>query len=254
MFETSVVRVQARAPERRFGLLSVSVAAHLAAITGVVAASIATVQVPDHAPRQMDIYKVMTPPPILGSMGGGPKPKPAATQPVQPQKRETTPPRDVAPQIVPAHVTPQSNNDGPLTTPPGTDGAPAGDGQPLGVPWGSPIGVGTDGPPSNVQPVQPQPDVVYHVGEGVKAPVVIRRVSPAYPALAMKIRKSGFAIVECTIDKTGRIRDAHVVGSNFGAFEQPALEAVEQWQFAPGTKDGQPVDVQFELRVNFQIR
>jgi len=252
MFETSVVRVQARAPERRFGLLSVSVAAHLAAIAGVVAASIVTVQVPDQAPHQMEIYKIATPPPMLGSPNGGPKPKPAATPPVQPQKRDVAPPpRDVAPATVPDHVTPQANNDGPLTTQPGTDGAPAGDGQPLGVPWGVPTGVGVDGPPSNTPP-QP-PDVVYHVGEGVKAPVVIRRVSPLYPALAMKIRKSGFAIVECTIDKTGRIRDAHIVGSNFVPFEQPALEAVQQWQFAPGTKDGQPVDVQFELRVIFQI-
>jgi len=253
MFETSVVRVQAKAAERRFGLLSVSVAAHVAAIAGVLAASLATTRLPDRAPNQMELIRVAeAPPPMLGSPNGGPKPKPAAAAP-QPQKREVTPPpRDVAPQFVPDHVTQQPGpaTNGPLTATPGNDG-PAGDGQPLGMPWGRPDGVTPDGPPSNLPP--PPPDVVYRPGGEVKAPVVLRRVSPMYPALGIKIRKSGFAIVECTIDKTGHIRDAHVVGSNFTPFEQPALDAVQQWLFAPGTRNGQPVDVMFELTVTFQI-
>jgi protein TonB len=252
MFETSVVRVQAKAAERRFGLLSVSIAAHVAAIAAVVAGSIATVQLPKRAPNQQEIFRVETPPPMLGSQNGGPKPKPAVTPPQAPPKRDTAPPpRDVAPQVVPEHVTPAP---GPDTTGPANannDGV-TGDGQPLGVPWGRPDGVVPDGPPS-VAP--PPPDVVYHLGEsGVKAPVVVRRVSPPYPAIALKIHKSGFAVVACTIDKSGRIRDAHVVGSNFAAFEQPALDAVQQWLFTPGTRNGVPVDVEFELRVTFEVR
>jgi TonB family protein len=61
-------------------------------------------------------------------------------------------------------------------------------------------------------------------------------------------------IVECIIDKTGHIRDAHVVGSNFGAFERPALDAVQQWLFAPGTLHGEPVDTIFDLTVKFEVR
>ena len=65
---------------------------------------------------------------------------------------------------------------------------------------------------------------------------------------------SGSVVLQCVIDKTGHIRDVHVVNSSFGAFEQPAIDAVQQWLFSPGTLNGQPVDVLFELTVKFQVR
>lgn len=250
MFETSVVRVQAKAAERRFGLLSVSLAAHAAAIIGVLAASVASVRLPDRAPNQMEMLRIGFVPPLQGgSPNGGPKPKPAAAQPVTP-KRETAPQQTVAPRVVPDTVVPQpgptspSNDDvvGPADGP--------GNGQRIGVPDGPPDGLPIGAPQP---PAPPQPDVVYRVSANVKAPVVLKRVNPIYPAIAVHGGISGFAVVDCIIDKSGHIRDARIVGSSFGAFEQPALDAVQQWVFAPGTRDGQPVNVEFELRVTFQI-
>jgi hypothetical protein len=46
----------------------------------------------------------------------------------------------------------------------------------------------------------------------------------------------------------------HVATSSFGAFEQPAIDAVRQWVFAPGTLNGQAVDTIFELTVRFQVK
>ena len=86
----------------------------------------------------------------------------------------------------------------------------------------------------------------------MKAPIVIHRVLPEYPRVAMIARKNGWVIVECIIDRSGHIRDQ--VGSSFAAFEQPALQAVQQWVFSPGTLRGAPVDTIFNLTVTFQLR
>ena len=55
MFETSVVRIQDRAADRRLGLLTLSIAAHAAIIIAIVAAGLASVNMPNQAPMQMTI-------------------------------------------------------------------------------------------------------------------------------------------------------------------------------------------------------
>ena len=248
MFETSVVQARAKAAARRPLLLTVSVGMHAAVIIGAVAASIATVSLPRQAPRQVTIPFFKEIPPMLGD-GGPKKTTPAATPPQQTVKRApATPPAVVAPTTVPDVVTPvaaqTSTADlGPLSntaTGPSTSdiGGP-------GVPWGSKDGIDI-GQQSKPEP----PPVVVRVA---KAPVVLHRVVPPYPPLMQKIRLNGFVILDCIIDPTGHIREAHVVGSSNPAFEQAALDAVYQWQFQPGTMNGVPVDVQFELKVSFQI-
>jgi len=89
---------------------------------------------------------------------------------------------------------------------------------------------------------------------GVTSPVAIHRVDPVFPQSMLRGRMGGWVVLQCVIDKTGHIRDVSVVHSSFGAFEQPAIDAVQQWLFTPGTLRGQPVDVIFELTVKFQVR
>jgi len=88
----------------------------------------------------------------------------------------------------------------------------------------------------------------------VKAATVIRRVEPLYPRLPLQAHMNGSVVLQCVIDKTGHIRDVRVLTSTFGAFEQPAIDAVQQWLFAPGALNGQAVDTIFELTVRFQIK
>ncbi len=246
MFETSVVQARAQAAVRRPWLLSISVAAHAAAIAGAIAASIATVSVPVSAPRQITIPFVPIPP-KLGDGGQQPRPKPAVTPPQTERRAPATPATVVAPSVVPNTVTPVAAAD----TGPSTDilGTPTtGDGTP-GVPWGTKDGVG-DGPPA---PTVVAPPKIYTMAEGIKAPVVIHRVTPPDPELGRRMHLSGFAVVECIIDQSGHVRDARVLSSSNAIFEQPALDAVRQWQFAPGTLNGAPVDVQFDLTVKFTL-
>ena len=78
MFETSVVRAGALAAQRRSGLVTVSIAAHAAAVVGAITLSIASIDFPKSVPRQMTMFRSVGPPPPLGTPEGGkpPQPKP----------------------------------------------------------------------------------------------------------------------------------------------------------------------------------
>jgi len=239
MFENSLVHARSRSLDRRFALLSFSIAVHTAAIAAVIAASVASTRFPSQAPKEVQLpilLPTISLPPALGT----PHPAARKSAPAAP-KTEALPRQDVAPATIPEQVQPAA-------TLPATDTAPHdGPVDDVGVPWGSKIGVRPDGPPSS--DAGPLP-----VGGDVKAPIAIRRVTPEYPRIALQARKAGWVLLKCIIDKSGHIRDAQVIASSFGAFEPPAIDAVQQWLFAPGTLNGQPVDVIFELKVTFEVR
>lgn len=241
MFETSVVRARVRSANHyRFLLLSFAV--HSCALVAVLTATLANTRMPLEAPRQMEMpvfMPVVSIPPALGTPNAQPKPKAA---PVQVKAPVTAPAAVTAPQVIPDQVPAQSGE------PAITTGKATGAGTAVGVPTGVPGGTGTD-----TSAVGRGPDVPLPITGDVKAPIVIRRVLPEYPRVAMMGRINGWVIVECIIDKSGHIRDAHVVKGSFAAFEQPALDAVRQWVFSPGTLGGKPVDTIFDLTVTFQV-
>ncbi len=92
------------------------------------------------------------------------------------------------------------------------------------------------------------------VGGDVKAPVVVSRVEPMYTESARADRVSGIVIVEALVDKSGAVRDAIVLKDLPYGLGESALEAVKQWRFAPAIRNGEPVDVLFNLTVNFKLR
>ncbi|HYC91209.1 MAG TPA: TonB family protein [Thermoanaerobaculia bacterium] len=97
------------------------------------------------------------------------------------------------------------------------------------------------------------PGPPYRVGGDVKAPVVIQRVDPVYPPEAKEKRIAGIVIVEAVIDRNGNVGDVKVLKSLPFGLDQAAADAVKQWKFRPGTRNGEPVDVIFNLTVNFKV-
>ena len=240
MFETAVVR--SRAVDRRMSWLTLSLAIHSAAIAAVLMASLASVRLPEQAPKQMMpfILPSVTPPPALGTPNARPAPPRPRPSTAPLPRVPVAPIPNVAPNIIPNTVQPVSDqpaNPGPETP---------------GLEIGSDIGVGTQ--PSTSTQIAPDANGPLMPGNGVIAPRVIRRVEPLYPPLALRAKIPGTVVLQCIIDKSGRIRDVRVAASTFGAFDQPAIDAVQQWLFAPGTMNGQPVDTIFELTVKFQVR
>ncbi|MEO6260423.1 MAG: TonB family protein [Thermoanaerobaculia bacterium] len=251
MFETSMIHAQVHGGERKAGVLTISLVAHGTVIAAVLLAGLHSTSFPDHAPKEMSYPLLPVPvsiPPALGTPDApqhraAPAPKaPTAAMPIQP----------TAPQLIPENVQPApgptftvvSGNVGP-------DGTSPASGEPRGVPWGSTNGVGVDGPPAAA--IEQQPDTPLHVTGDVKAPIVIHRVQPAYPRVALMGRMNGTVVVQCIIDRTGQVRDTRVVRSTFAAFDQPAVDAVRQWVFTPGSLHGRSVDTIFELTVSFRV-
>ena len=91
------------------------------------------------------------------------------------------------------------------------------------------------------------------MGGDVKAPVVLGRVNPMYSEEARQARVSGIVILEVLIDKTGVVREANVLKGLPMGLSEAAADAVRQWTFEPATKNGEPVDVVFNLTINFKL-
>lgn len=236
MFETAVVHAHVRASH--FSLLSFSLAIHSAVIFAVIAASVASTRLPAQAPNQMS-YPLPTValPPALGT----PAPPKAAASRRTPKAVEAA----MAPATIPTTIAPVEAQ--PSTAGPSDGTATV---RTPGLPTGTPGGILTDGQPTGV----PDASGPLLVGNGVESPVVLHRVDPIYPPFAVRSRMNGVVVLECIIDKGGHVRDVRVARSTFAAFEQPAIDAVQKWLFAPGTLTGQPVDTIFELTVRFEVR
>jgi len=63
---------------------------------------------------------------------------------------------------------------------------------------------------------------------------------------------SGLVIVEAVIGRDGTVRDVRVVKPLPFGVDQAAADAVKQWKFSPGTRNGEPVDVFGVLTLQFK--
>ena len=84
--------------------------------------------------------------------------------------------------------------------------------------------------------------------------MAITRVDPQYTELARKARIEGIVIIEAIIDPSGNVTDARVLKPLPLGLDQAALDAVKRWKFKPGTLNGQPVPVIYNLTVNFRLQ
>ena len=90
---------------------------------------------------------------------------------------------------------------------------------------------------------------------GVTHPRKLSGEGPVFPEEAREKRFEGSVILQATIGVDGRVGETEVVRcSNPGVgFEEAAQRAVEQWRYAPATKDGEPVEVYFTVFVEFKL-
>ena len=243
MFESSVVESKKQKTGiQKYMTLPVSLALHAIVIGGALFGAVWNVDFPDNSPAQVAQYSVAAAPPPPPPPPPPPKSAPKVT-PVKPVEV----PKDVqnlAPTVVPDQVkqveTPASVQGADAGVEGGVEGGVAG-----GVVGGVVGGVITD--------TAPKVDAPLRVGGDVKAPVVITRVEPTYPEVARKARIAGIVIVECIIDKNGNVTNVQVLKPLPFGLDQAAADAVRRWKFKPGTLNGQPVDVIFNLTVNFKL-
>jgi protein TonB len=102
----------------------------------------------------------------------------------------------------------------------------------------------------DVRPAGPAP--MQHVSSGVMQGMLIDKVIPTYPAVAQATRTSGTVVLQATISQTGTIENLRVVSGPV-LLRQAALDAVKEWRYKPYMLNGQPVEVETAVSVEFKL-
>ncbi len=91
----------------------------------------------------------------------------------------------------------------------------------------------------------------WRVSGGVEQGLLIQEVKPVYPPLARQAGVQGEVILQAVIGKDGRIQNLRVVSGN-PLLVKAAWDSVIQWRYRPYLLDGEPVEVETQITVNFK--
>jgi periplasmic protein TonB len=89
------------------------------------------------------------------------------------------------------------------------------------------------------------------LSQGISQGLLIKRVAPKYPPAALQMHLEGAVQIEATIDKEGLVTNPKVVKGDH-ILAAAALDAVRQWRYKPYYLDGEPVEVETEITINFK--
>jgi protein TonB len=187
----------------------------------------------------------------------GPPPPPAAPQVLHAMKsvaRLIQGGRMMAPSVVPKHIVIMKEE----ALPPDTAGGVVG-GVPGGVPGGTLGGVlggiigGAAAPVASV-PAPPAPvKRIIRVGGKVTPPRQVYSAAVVYPPIAKVAKIEGTVVIDAIIDEHGDVVEARAVSGPpllLGA----ALKAVEQWKYEPTRLNGEPVSIEMQVQVHFNLQ
>jgi protein TonB len=138
-------------------------------------------------------------------------------------------------------------------TPPPTGAGVVG-GVPGGVPGGSMGGVigGIIGQTTTTAVPKVATPQRVRVSQGVSEGLLVHQVKPVYPALARSARIQGAVVLQAVIGKDGSIQNLKMI-SGHPMLAPAAIEAVKQWKYKPYFLNGEPVEVDTQITVNFTL-
>jgi protein TonB len=90
------------------------------------------------------------------------------------------------------------------------------------------------------------------VSAGVTSGLLVKRIQPNYPPLARQARIQGTVVLHAVISKEGAIENLTLV-SGHPMLAPAAIDAVKQWRYKPYLLNGEPVEVDTEVQVNFTL-
>ncbi len=174
-----------------------------------------------------------------------PPPPPPPAAPVKPiaRPRIVTPPRMVAPTVIPKTI--QVIKDEAPDVGVGVEG---GVGVPGGVAGGVLGGIIGGAPPPPPKPTQTR----IRVGGNVAAAKLTHQVQPIYPQIAKTAHVSGTVLLHAIIAKDGTIQELQYV-SGPPLLMRAAMDAVREWRYSPTLLNGEPVEVDTTIQVVFTL-
>jgi len=90
------------------------------------------------------------------------------------------------------------------------------------------------------------------VSAGVTNGLKVKDVKPVYPPLARQARIQGTVVLHAQISKDGAIEGLTLI-SGHPMLAPAAIDAVKQWRYKPYLLNGEPVEVDTEVMVNFTL-
>jgi len=94
----------------------------------------------------------------------------------------------------------------------------------------------------------------YASGGEVQAPKIIAKIQPVYPAVARTAGIQGTVILHAVIGMEGNPLQLRVMNNQIDPeLSRAAVEAVSQWRYRPTLLNGQPIEVDTIIKVNFTL-
>jgi TonB family protein len=101
--------------------------------------------------------------------------------------------------------------------------------------------VPTSGPPMRVR-----------VSEKVFQALLVKKVNPIYPATARDARIQGSVLLRVVVSRDGDVTEVTLI-SGHPMLVDSAIQAVKQWKFKPYLLNGEPVEVETQTMVNYEL-
>jgi TonB family protein len=114
------------------------------------------------------------------------------------------------------------------------------------------IQFGTGNDASMIPPPRPSSPRIIHQSEGVQSGLLVYRVDPRYPLLAINAGISGTVELRAIIGRGGRVRSVEVL-SGSALLVSTAVSAVKQWRYRPTRLNGEAVEVETHVTVHFVL-
>lgn len=94
---------------------------------------------------------------------------------------------------------------------------------------------------------------IYEPGGDVKPPKLVHYVEPAFSSNSKEAFVEGTVKISAVVKTDGTAAKLRVLRGLNAEEDRTATEAVKQWRFQPGTKQGQPVNVRVTVEVDFHL-
>jgi protein TonB len=115
---------------------------------------------------------------------------------------------------------------------------------------------GSAAPPPNLGSstmVAPKPVLqTLNISQGVSQGLLMKKVQPQYPRNALAMHVEGSVDLMATISTTGNITAVKILKGD-QLLTHAAADAVKQWKYKPYLLNGEPVEIQTEVTVNFKL-
>jgi protein TonB len=111
-------------------------------------------------------------------------------------------------------------------------------------------GSGATDRPSD-EPKAPMPKRV-RVSSGVAGSFLVKKVQPEYPEKARRDHIQGTVTLHEIISKTGDVTELQPISGD-PVLTEAAISAVKQWKYRPYLLQGEPIEVDTQVQVNFTL-